>query len=310
MFLDFYKTCDTLWSQVSSLTLIICFKSSFREPVSSEEAEDYLDIISQPMDYQTMLGKFSQGSYRHAQDFLEDVKLVFSNAEEYNQQGSTVLSCMVKTEQTFTELLQKLLPGLSYIRRRSRKRVYQAPATSEEEEEEEDEEEEEEPKKKMTNGKSHARKTTRNDRRQKDDDSESEEEEEDDEVDGDEEEDDDDDDYDDDDGRRRSKRTSATSGRKDYREQDSDGERETRRTRKRRGRGDNEAASSDEDRSNQQRHSKRQKRSWNPGCCLFSVISLCFKNFCPAPQNDDHERLISSSHSQRDLILRRTFFLC
>uniref|UniRef100_A0AAX7VNG1 Tyrosine-protein kinase BAZ1B n=1 Tax=Astatotilapia calliptera TaxID=8154 RepID=A0AAX7VNG1_ASTCA len=233
----------------------------FREPVSSEEAEDYLDIISQPMDYQTMLGKFSQGSYRHAQDFLEDVKLVFSNAEEYNQQGSTVLSCMVKTEQTFTELLQKLLPGLSYIRRRSRKRVYQAPATSEEEEEEEeDEEEEEEPKKKMTNGKSHARKTTRNDRRQKDDDSESEEEEEDDEVDGDEE-DDDDDDYDDDDGRRRSKRTSATSGRKDYREQDSDGERETRRTRKRRGRGDNEAASSDEDRSNQQRHSKRQKRS-------------------------------------------------
>lgn len=309
MFLNFYKTWDTLWSQVSSLTLITCFKSSFREPVSSEEAEDYLDIIAQPMDYQTMLGKFSQGSYRHAQDFLEDVKLVFSNAEEYNQQGSTVLSCMVKTEQTFTELLQKLLPGLSYIRRRSRKRVYQAPATSEEEEEEEDEEEEEEPKKKMTNGKSHARKTTRNDRRQKDDDSESEEEEEDDEVDGDEEE-DDDDDYDDDDGRRRSKRTSATSGRKDYREQDSDGERETRRTRKRRGRGDNEAASSDEDRSNQQRHSKRQKRSWNPGCCLFSVISLCFKNFCPAPQNDDHERLISSSHSQRDLILRRTFFLC
>uniref|UniRef100_A0A3B4G486 Tyrosine-protein kinase BAZ1B n=1 Tax=Pundamilia nyererei TaxID=303518 RepID=A0A3B4G486_9CICH len=95
----------------------------FREPVSSEEAEDYLDIIAQPMDYQTMLGKFSQGSYRHAQDFLEDVKLVFSNAEEYNQQGSTVLSCMVKTEQTFTELLQKLLPGLSYIRRRSRKPI-------------------------------------------------------------------------------------------------------------------------------------------------------------------------------------------
>uniref|UniRef100_A0A3Q1GDT6 Tyrosine-protein kinase BAZ1B n=1 Tax=Acanthochromis polyacanthus TaxID=80966 RepID=A0A3Q1GDT6_9TELE len=95
----------------------------FREPVSPEEAEDYLDIISQPMDFQTMLGKFSQNSYRHAQDFLEDMKLVFSNAEEYNQQGSTVLSCMVKTEQSFTELLQKLLPGLSYLRRRSRKPI-------------------------------------------------------------------------------------------------------------------------------------------------------------------------------------------
>uniref|UniRef100_A0A3Q1B576 Tyrosine-protein kinase BAZ1B n=1 Tax=Amphiprion ocellaris TaxID=80972 RepID=A0A3Q1B576_AMPOC len=115
----------------------------FREPVSPEEAEDYLDIISQPMDFQTMLGKFSQNSYRHAQDFLEDMKLVFSNAEEYNQQGSTVLSCMVKTEQSLTELLQKLLPGLSYLRRRSRKRVSQAPASSEEEEEEEEEEDEE-----------------------------------------------------------------------------------------------------------------------------------------------------------------------
>ncbi|XP_029374289.1 LOW QUALITY PROTEIN: tyrosine-protein kinase BAZ1B [Echeneis naucrates] len=228
----------------------------FREPVSAEEAEDYLDIISQPMDFQTMLGKFSQGSYRHANDFLEDMKLVFSNAEEYNQQGSTVLSCMVKTEQTFTELLQKLLPGLSYLRRRSRKRVSQAPGTSEEEEEEDDddddeEEEEEEdeeqaevPKKKMQNGKS-TRKKTRNGRARRDEESESEEEEEEDDV----------------DGRRRSKRTSATSGRKDYREQDSDGERDTRRTRQRGGRGDVGGTSSDEDRSSQQRHSKRQKRS-------------------------------------------------
>ncbi|XP_068440972.1 tyrosine-protein kinase BAZ1B isoform X2 [Clinocottus analis] len=210
----------------------------FREPVSVDEAEDYLDIISQPMDFQTMLEKFSQRSYRHAQDFMEDLKLVFSNAEEYNQQGSTVLSCMVKTEQTFTELLQKLLPGLSYLRRRSRKRVSQAHATSEEEEEEE------EPKKKMHNGKSNGKKT-RNVRGRREEESESGEEEE----------------EGDDDGRRRSKRSSTTSGRKDYREQDSDGERDTRRTRHRGGRGGSGGANSDEERSSQQRHSKRQKRS-------------------------------------------------
>ncbi|XP_070825928.1 tyrosine-protein kinase BAZ1B isoform X2 [Chaetodon trifascialis] len=224
----------------------------FREPVSVEEAEDYLDIISHPMDFQTMLGKFGQGSYRHAQDFLEDIKQVFSNAEEYNQQGSTVLSCMVKTEQTFTELLQKLLPGLSYLRRRSRKRVSRAPATSEEEDEDEEEEpeeeEEEEPKKKMQNGKLN-RKKARNGRGRRDEGSESEEEDEDEDEDG------------DNNGRRRSKRTSATSGRKDYREQDSDGERDTRRTRQRGGRGEAGGASSDEDQSSQQRHSKRQKRS-------------------------------------------------
>uniref|UniRef100_A0A3Q3NMC3 Tyrosine-protein kinase BAZ1B n=1 Tax=Labrus bergylta TaxID=56723 RepID=A0A3Q3NMC3_9LABR len=117
------------------------FSWPFREPVSVDEAEDYLDIISQPMDFQTMLGKFSQSSYRNAQDFLEDIKLVFANAEEYNQQGSSVLSCMVKTEQTFTELLQKLLPSLSYLRRRSRKRISQQPVTSEEEEDDDEEQE-------------------------------------------------------------------------------------------------------------------------------------------------------------------------
>lgn len=220
-----------------------------REPVSTEEAEDYLDIISQPMDFHTMLGKFRQGSYRHGQDFLEDLKLVFSNAEEYNQQGSTVLSCMVKTEQTFTELLQKQLPSLGYLRRRSRKRISQAPATSEEDEGEEKDEEEAPPKKKMQNGKS-SRKKTREVRGRREPESESEEEEDDDEED------------DCDDGRRRSKRTSTTSGRKDYREQDSDGERDTRRTRQRGGRGhDAGRASSGEVRSSQQRHSKRQKRS-------------------------------------------------
>ncbi|XP_029027103.1 tyrosine-protein kinase BAZ1B isoform X2 [Betta splendens] len=230
------------------LKKLIKFRYSwpFREPVSADEAEDYFDIISQPMDFQTMLGKFGQGSYRHGHDFLEDIKLVFSNAEEYNQQGSAVLSCMVKTEQTLTELLQKLLPGLSYLRRRSRKRVVQPAATSEDEEDEEEEEEEEvqeeQPKKKMQNGKLKRKKTRGGrGRRHEEDESESEEAEE---I-----------------GRRRSKRTSATTGRKDYREQDSDGERDSRRTRHRGGRGDAGGASSDEDRSSQQRHSKRQKRS-------------------------------------------------
>uniref|UniRef100_A0A8C8EVT4 Tyrosine-protein kinase BAZ1B n=1 Tax=Oncorhynchus tshawytscha TaxID=74940 RepID=A0A8C8EVT4_ONCTS len=106
----------------------------FREPVSVEEAEDYFDIISSPMDFQTMQVKFSEGQYRHAQDFLEDVKLVFSNAEEYNQTGSSVLSCMAKTEQSFTQLLHKLLPGLGYLRRRQRKRVSRTPQDEEEEE--------------------------------------------------------------------------------------------------------------------------------------------------------------------------------
>lgn len=206
------------------------FSPRSREPVSVEEAEDYFDIISSPMDFQTMQAKFSKGQYRHAQDFLEDVKLVFSNAEEYNQPGSSVLSCMAKTEQSFTQLLHKLLPGLGYLRRRQRKRVSRTP---------QDEEEEETPKvRKMQNGKGKVgrpRKAVVEQRRKEEEESEEE-------------------------GsvKRKSKRATATSSRRDYREQESDGEEgDNRRTRQRGGDG----GDSDEENGASHRHSKRQKRS-------------------------------------------------
>uniref|UniRef100_A0AAY4C7W5 Tyrosine-protein kinase BAZ1B n=1 Tax=Denticeps clupeoides TaxID=299321 RepID=A0AAY4C7W5_9TELE len=141
------------------LQKIIKYRHSwpFREPVSPDEAEDYLDIIGQPMDFSTMQEKFSSGQYRTTQDFLEDMKLVFSNAEEYNQPGSEVLSFMVKTEQSFIELLHKLLPAVTYLRRRQRKRPVQAPAPEEEQEDDsedgDDEEEEIHKRKPMHNGK-------------------------------------------------------------------------------------------------------------------------------------------------------------
>ncbi|XP_056466877.1 tyrosine-protein kinase BAZ1B isoform X1 [Gadus chalcogrammus] len=241
------------------LQKLIKFRHSwpFREPVSLEEAEDYLEVISTPMDFQTMLGKFSQGSYRHAQDFLEDLKLVFSNAEEYNQNSSPVLACMAKTEQSFTELLHKLLPGLSYLRRRSRKRVSRVPASSEEEEEEEEEDkidEAVEEKKRKGSKKGQNGKSTRSRRdtsaqgrkakpKTKGDASDPEEEESgSDEEEG--------------SSRRRSKRSAATSSKRDYKEQESDSEREARRTRRR---GERGRRSSDEEQSSQ-RHSKRQKQ--------------------------------------------------
>ncbi|XP_062860363.1 tyrosine-protein kinase BAZ1B [Trichomycterus rosablanca] len=238
------------------LQKLIRFRYSwpFREPVSPEEAEDYLDIISNPMDFSTMQNKFKSSEYRSPHDFLEDLKLVFTNAEEYNQLGSSVLQCMNRTEQAFTELLRRILPGLSYLRRKTRKR--NVPRQDQDEEEEEDdeneaeEEEEDEAKeaKKAQNGKRGVGgRSKRNggggSRRRGREESESEEEEEDEE----------------DTSRRKSKRTSATSNRKDYREQDSDSERENRRNGLRKSARRDEEANSD-DESVGQRHSKRQKR--------------------------------------------------
>ncbi|XP_017557453.1 tyrosine-protein kinase BAZ1B [Pygocentrus nattereri] len=228
----------------------------FREPVSAEEAEDYHDIISTPMDFSTMQSKFKSSQYRSTHDFIEDIKLVFSNAEEYNQPGSSVLQFMNRTEQTFTELLHKILPGASYMRRRARKRTATHQERDDEEDEDDDDEEDDKGGRKMQNGKqgkavskgqdesSSGRSAKHSSRTRKRLESESE-------------------DEDEETSKRKSKRTGATLNRKDYREEDSDSERENRRTGLRRsGRRvvDDAEVSSDED-SAGQRHSKRQKRS-------------------------------------------------
>ncbi|XP_029468859.1 tyrosine-protein kinase BAZ1B [Rhinatrema bivittatum] len=94
------------------------FSWPFREPVTTEEAEDYFEIVSNPMDFQTMQQKCCCSSYRSVQEFLADLKLIFSNAELYNQNGSLVLSCLQKTEQCLVDLLHKHLPGHNYQRRK------------------------------------------------------------------------------------------------------------------------------------------------------------------------------------------------
>ncbi|XP_059549466.1 tyrosine-protein kinase BAZ1B isoform X2 [Myotis daubentonii] len=105
------------------LNKIVKYRSSwpFREPVTRDEAEDYYDVITHPMDFQTMQNKCSCGSYRSVQEFLTDMKQVFTNAELYNCRGSHVLNCMVKTEQCLVALLHKHLPGHPYVRRKRKK---------------------------------------------------------------------------------------------------------------------------------------------------------------------------------------------
>ncbi|OPJ89257.1 hypothetical protein AV530_010063 [Patagioenas fasciata monilis] len=97
------------------------FSWPFREPVTTEEAEDYFEVISNPMDFQTMQSKCSCGNYRSVQEFLADMKQVFSNAERYNQNGSHVLSCLEKTEQCLIDMVHKHLPGHTYVRRKHKK---------------------------------------------------------------------------------------------------------------------------------------------------------------------------------------------
>ncbi|KAJ0174507.1 hypothetical protein K1T71_009615 [Dendrolimus kikuchii] len=56
----------------------------FTKPVDLEEVTDYLDIIKQPMDLETMMTKVDMHKYNCAKEFLDDVDLICANALEYN----------------------------------------------------------------------------------------------------------------------------------------------------------------------------------------------------------------------------------
>lgn len=56
----------------------------FTRPVDIKEVPDYLDVIRQPMDLETMMTKIDQYAYESAKDFLADIEQICSNALEYN----------------------------------------------------------------------------------------------------------------------------------------------------------------------------------------------------------------------------------
>ncbi|XP_054274621.1 ATPase family AAA domain-containing protein 2-like isoform X2 [Macrosteles quadrilineatus] len=56
----------------------------FSRPVDINEVPDYLTIIKEPMDLETMMTKIDLHKYNCAQDFLNDVELICRNALEYN----------------------------------------------------------------------------------------------------------------------------------------------------------------------------------------------------------------------------------
>lgn len=49
-----------------------------------DEVPDYLEVISTPMDLETMMTKIDHHQYQCAEDFLKDIDQICSNALEYN----------------------------------------------------------------------------------------------------------------------------------------------------------------------------------------------------------------------------------
>lgn len=59
----------------------------------------YPKMIKNPMDLGTIENKLTNGSYRTARDFVDDVRLIWSNACTFNTEGSDVFELATQVRQ-------------------------------------------------------------------------------------------------------------------------------------------------------------------------------------------------------------------
>lgn len=96
---DFFKICHFLLLMVELTPIEFAYLKEktdilyehplaciFKRPVDPEKdnAPDYLDIITHPMDLGTVKTKLANKTYKTSADWYKDVSLVWANAKKYN----------------------------------------------------------------------------------------------------------------------------------------------------------------------------------------------------------------------------------
>ena len=64
----------------------------FLHPIDLEEAPDYYEVVSQPMDVETIRAKNDSREYEDLDAFRKDVALVLDNAKAYNSHSTEQVS--------------------------------------------------------------------------------------------------------------------------------------------------------------------------------------------------------------------------
>ncbi|KAF8999060.1 hypothetical protein BDQ17DRAFT_1427970 [Cyathus striatus] len=80
----FYDSLEGVLVDLRTVTLDNHDAEAFLKPVSKSEVPDYYDVISTPMDFQTMLKKVKQKAYKSKREFQDDLELIWSNCYTYN----------------------------------------------------------------------------------------------------------------------------------------------------------------------------------------------------------------------------------
>ncbi|KAJ3826944.1 SAGA complex protein [Lentinula raphanica] len=80
----FYESLEGVLADLKTVTLDNHDAEAFLKPVLKAEVADYYDVISNPMDFQTMGKKLKAKQYKSKKEFKDDLDLIWSNCCTYN----------------------------------------------------------------------------------------------------------------------------------------------------------------------------------------------------------------------------------
>lgn len=75
---------------------------------NKDEVPDYYNVITSPMDLSTVEERLHQDQYITPKNFVDDLKLIFSNCRKYNDETTVYTKCAVKLEKYMWSLVKDI----------------------------------------------------------------------------------------------------------------------------------------------------------------------------------------------------------
>jgi hypothetical protein len=103
-----------VWIKSAIKVLTTCSKTKggyyFHDPVDPAKfgIDDYFDIIKEPMDFGTIRKKLNHNVYEGIDDFVRDMKLVFSNCLKYNGEENMISKYAIEIRNIFEENMKQI----------------------------------------------------------------------------------------------------------------------------------------------------------------------------------------------------------
>ncbi|KAK8745940.1 hypothetical protein OTU49_017190 [Cherax quadricarinatus] len=84
---------------------------AFIEKPAKRNYPDYYEVITQPIDMETIEGKIKGDRYASEEDLIADFKLMFRNCQKYNEEGSIIYTDATILEKVLIEKIRELNQG-------------------------------------------------------------------------------------------------------------------------------------------------------------------------------------------------------